>query len=153
MVEARTRTPLSESVLLAVLLVIACAAVWGASAGYMMIAAPTLVFVLIALGGYAIYRWQWKPGTEEDRPVLWSGPTDVTVATFRVCGMEGVCPGGIAIGDRIEVRRSGKLSPDLCEHAAAALRRAANDPEVGVEHYCCPIEDHRLVFEREEEPA
>jgi hypothetical protein len=149
MAEARVRSGLWEYVWIGGLLLMAGAALWAAGAGRTTLAAPTLVFVLIALAGYAVYRWQWQPGTPDERPVLWSGAADVTLASFRVIEVDGACPRGFGVGDRITLGRSGALSPVLCDHAAAALRKAAGDANPGVQQWCCPVQDHRLIFERE----
>jgi hypothetical protein len=149
MAETRARTGPVEGAFLGGLLILTCAIVWAASMDWAVAIMPGLIVVLAGLVGYAIYRWQWRPGDPEERPILWSGPADKTIASFRVVGVDGPCPQGFGMGDQIKLGRSGAVSPVICEHAAAALRMAASDPDADVQEWSCPIQDHRLILKRE----
>jgi hypothetical protein len=149
MAEARARSSLVEIVFLGSLLILTCLILWAASMGWTIAIMPGLIVVMASLVAYAIYRWRWRPGEPEERPILWSGAADATLASFRVVGVDGPCPQGFGMGDRITIGRSGAVSPVICEHAAAALRMAASDPTGDVQEWCCPVQDHRLILKRE----
>jgi predicted MFS family arabinose efflux permease len=71
---------------------------------------------------------------------------------FRVVGTRGTCLMGYGRGTLVTVDSAGGVSPALCEPARAVLRHAARQPLHEARQWCCPIFDHLLVFEREDQP-
>lgn len=115
--------------------------------GWTIALVPGLTYLLAVGVTYGIYR---QHVSEKARAWLPAVPA----LAFRVVETRGVCPLGRGKGDLVTVDVAGSVSPRLCAHAEAVLRRAVvAGEEQQVKQWCCPIFDHMLVFEAEAKAA
>lgn len=108
---------------------------------------PAASYGLAIVGAYLAYRLHER---ERARAVL-RAPEESAVkqiVRFRVVDTRGACPLGRRRGDVITISPTAHPLPAVCPMAEAVLRSAAADTP-DVDHWCCPIYDHLLVFRRE----
>lgn len=79
-----------------------------------------------------------------------SAPPELHATTFRIVATRGDCILGRRAGEVIAVKPGEAITPRVCPYAESVLRVAAIEDEVaGVSEWCCPVNDHLLVFRRE----
>jgi hypothetical protein len=104
---------------------------------------PAATYGLTSVAAYAAYR-------QHAREQVRAAETERAVS-FRVIDNRGVCPAGRREGDLITVT-GGATDLFVCEEARAVLRMAASERYNGRE-WCCPVNEHLLVFKREKSVA
>jgi hypothetical protein len=137
-----------EYLLLLTLALVAGLVVWGVRAGWAIVLVPGMIYFVGAVAIYGIYRIESR--RLEGATQIVSRIASLGAAVFRIVETRGVCVRGRQVGELVSVGSEGEITPELCSHAAAVLRRAAvEDEESSVERWCCPVYDHLLVFRRE----